>query len=109
MSEYVDLEAVRYAAMQAVSPEMLADVQTDIFTGMVAIKVERMVYGHRLAEWDWRIEYPASLWQHVKMKCGLPYKSVPIARTIVRRRIYPDLPVLPEKKAGISFIVEDRA
>lgn len=117
MAEIIDplpvrLEQVRYATMQLLSRELLLDfgfAADEFIRDHVAVRVERKVYGHRLAEWDLALEVPAGRWHALLSAFRLPYRKTTRRATVVRRRIYPDLPILPAGKAGTAYVVEDLA
>lgn len=111
MIEQVPLERFKYAVMEMFPKEFIVDF-SDSFDSYIrdtiAMRVTRMVYGHRLAEWSYEIQMPKNWWQHLKKNVGLRhYKTVRTTGQITRRRLYPDLPVLPANKAGVSYLVED--
>lgn len=112
-TETVLLEKVRMAALQALPAAMVNDFTVestaDWLHTTLAVRVEREVYSHRLAEWDLELAVPANWWQHLKMQLGLKHRLVTKHASIVRRRTFPDIPVSAHHLLITSLVQEDRA
>jgi hypothetical protein len=104
----IELDARQYAQLQYISAEMWEDLALhEQFINMYALRFAARVFGHRLAEWDASIEVPKNWWQHLRSQLGLKFKKSVKYAHIERWRNYPELPVLPERTAGICYVQED--
>lgn len=108
----VPLDVQMYAAMEKIPEQVLIDAKLEIvpdILGGLTVMMRKKIYTHQLATWVEQTSVPTNWWQHLRMQLGLSYKDRMSVAKITRYRTYPDLPVLPQRHVGISYLQEERS